>query len=103
MDSLLNTAPCGFFTFTDDGTIVEVNQTLADMLGYSRVEVAGWHVEKLLPPGGRIFYHTYLLPLLRIERAAEEIYIALRTKSGDERSEERRVGKECRSRWSPYH
>ena len=22
---------------------------------------------------------------------------------GDARSEERRVGKECRSRWSPYH
>ena len=22
---------------------------------------------------------------------------------GGERSEERRVGKECRSRWSPYH
>ena len=22
---------------------------------------------------------------------------------GDPRSEERRVGKECRSRWSPYH
>src|SRR2546422_2658765 len=34
---------------------------------------------------------------------------ALRTKAGIEaalekgRSEERRVGKECRSRWSPYH
>ena len=24
-------------------------------------------------------------------------------KIGEERSEERRVGKECRSRWSPYH
>ena len=24
-------------------------------------------------------------------------------KSDEERSEERRVGKECRSRWSPYH
>ena len=24
-------------------------------------------------------------------------------KSGKRRSEERRVGKECRSRWSPYH
>ena len=23
--------------------------------------------------------------------------------AGEERSEERRVGKECRSRWSPYH
>src|SRR3712207_265065 len=26
-----------------------------------------------------------------------------RLKEGDIRSEERRVGKECRSRWSPYH
>ena len=26
-----------------------------------------------------------------------------RRKSGGGRSEERRVGKECRSRWSPYH
>ena len=25
------------------------------------------------------------------------------TRDHDERSEERRVGKECRSRWSPYH
>ena len=24
-------------------------------------------------------------------------------KAGSDRSEERRVGKECRSRWSPYH
>ena len=24
-------------------------------------------------------------------------------RKGDDRSEERRVGKECRSRWSPYH
>ena len=29
------------------------------------------------------------------EKALEEKYA--------ERSEERRVGKECRSRWSPYH
>ena len=27
----------------------------------------------------------------------------LRRQNGRERSEERRVGKECRSRWSPYH
>src|SRR2546422_10745451 len=31
----------------------------------------------------------------RIERSA--------TNAGPWRSEERRVGKECRSRWSPYH
>ena len=27
----------------------------------------------------------------------------LYTRKNDIRSEERRVGKECRSRWSPYH
>ena len=29
--------------------------------------------------------------------------IVARHDAGAERSEERRVGKECRSRWSPYH
>ena len=33
-------------------------------------------------------------------KKAEEIKVE---KSDDSRSEERRVGKECRSRWSPYH
>ena len=30
-------------------------------------------------------------------------YLAHLAQRGDRRSEERRVGKECRSRWSPYH
>ena len=33
-------------------------------------------------------------------------FVSLRTKDpvkAAQRSEERRVGKECRSRWSPYH
>src|SRR3989440_11390775 len=29
--------------------------------------------------------------------------LLFRSESGNRRSEERRVGKECRSRWSPYH
>ena len=29
--------------------------------------------------------------------------VYLSTVDADGRSEERRVGKECRSRWSPYH
>ena len=78
----MNTAPAGFFAFADDGTIVEVNETLAEMLGYSRVELRGWHVEKIFPPGGRIFYHTYLFPLLKVQGRVEEVYAALRTKDG---------------------
>src|SRR2546427_10218438 len=30
-------------------------------------------------------------------------YFLCTSKESDTRSEERRVGKECRSRWSPYH
>src|SRR4051812_7774431 len=82
MRDLMNTAPCGFVAFGDDGTIAELNQTLAEMLGYSRVELLGWHVDKILPPGGRIFYHTYLFPLLKVQEIVEEIYLALRTKDG---------------------
>ena len=29
--------------------------------------------------------------------------LEIHTEAADLRSEERRVGKECRSRWSPYH
>ena len=32
-----------------------------------------------------------------------ELAERVRFENGDARSEERRVGKECRSRWSPYH
>ena len=32
-----------------------------------------------------------------------EIYALLGENGAGKRSEERRVGKECRSRWSPYH
>src|SRR2546422_587545 len=39
------------------------------------------------------FQHPHVLPLLDSGEASGFLY----------RSEERRVGKECRSRWSPYH
>src|SRR5215467_16082926 len=35
--------------------------------------------------------------------AYHRIVASLRALEADERSEERRVGKECRSRWWPYH
>src|SRR3990167_7344323 len=48
--------------------------------------------------------HSFLDPSPRLFTAA---YLFLIDKDGNRRSlirsEERRVGKECRSRWSPYH
>ena len=36
------------------------------------------------------------------EAVADSLAVAMEP-TMEERSEERRVGKECRSRWSPYH
>ena len=80
----MDTAPCGFVAFADDGTILEINHTLLDLLGHPKLDLLGWHVEKLFPPGGRIFYHTYLFPMLKVQGHVEEIYAALRTKDGVE-------------------
>src|SRR5689334_24516142 len=54
---------------------------------------------------------TCALPISkkRVTMSADIVVIAMyslmkkRANFIDERSEERRVGKECRSRWSPYH
>src|SRR2546422_6626772 len=45
-----------------------------------------------------------LLPLLeQVVRAGKPLLVIAEEVEGEARSEERRVGKECRSRWSPYH
>ena len=48
-----------------------------------------------------------ILNAVEVEMATDEEIEKLGLKKGyigpAERSEERRVGKECRSRWSPYH
>ena len=36
-------------------------------------------------------------------RAGLSTLVLEKLSAGGQRSEERRVGKECRSRWSPYH
>ncbi|HYI11594.1 MAG TPA: PAS domain-containing sensor histidine kinase [Thermoanaerobaculia bacterium] len=84
MDSLLNTAPCGFLAFADDGTVRAVNATLLELLGYGRFELEGWHIQAILSPGGRVFYQTHFYPLLKLNGRVDEIYLSLRTKSGED-------------------
>ena len=79
----LDTAPCGFFSFGQDGKLLDVNQTLLEQLGYARDEVVGQHVEMLMPVGARIFYQTHWFPLLRMQGSAQEVYLFFRAKSGE--------------------
>jgi PAS domain S-box-containing protein len=84
MDSLLNTAPCAFLAFADDGTVRAANATLLHLLGYGRVELEGRHIQTILSPGGRVFYQTHFYPLLKLNGRVDEIYLSLRTKGGED-------------------
>ncbi|MGH9457390.1 MAG: PAS domain-containing sensor histidine kinase [Thermoanaerobaculia bacterium] len=84
MNDLLNAAPCGFLSFGDDGIISIVNDGLLRLLGYGRGELEGTHVEGIFSTGGKVFYQTHLLPMIRLHGRIDEIYLALRAKDGEE-------------------
>src|SRR5688500_19459968 len=84
LEPLLDRAPCGFLSFAEDGTVTLANETLLEMLGYERDQLVGRHVERILTVGSRIFYQTHWFPLLRLHGRAEEIFLLLRSRSGEE-------------------
>ncbi|WNG50747.1 PAS domain-containing protein [Archangium minus] len=83
MDDLLSSAPCGLFSFTDDGSLVAVNETLLEVLGYARDELLGHHVELLLSLASRMFYETHFFPMIRMHGKAQEFSLSLRAKTGE--------------------
>ncbi|HVF70804.1 MAG TPA: ATP-binding protein [Chthoniobacterales bacterium] len=84
MEFSLDNAPCGVLIFTDDGHVASVNVTLCRLLGYEREELVGAHLQAIFSPGARVFYQTHLFPMLKLQGEVEEVYMALRAKSGEE-------------------
>jgi len=80
----LDDAPCGYLAFNDGGTLVAVNRTLRTMLGYERAELVGHSIETILPVGTRIFYHTHFFPLVRMHGHADEVFLLMRGKNGED-------------------
>lgn len=83
LDEILNTAPCGFLCFGDDGRIKAVNATLLQLLGYELSELQGQPIEAVLPLASRIFYQTQMVPLLKLNGKVEEIYLSIKAKQGN--------------------
>ena len=77
---------------------------LETMLAFRDKEAVFAAVSAALAPGGRFaFTLEEGEPLSDVERAAMPDADTVWLTPLADRSEERRVGKECRSRWSPYH
>ena len=87
-------------------------------LYYADCKICGKTVERLLYDlrhynqkcqHGKLLKNNHIIsPEIKNDSQYRRIYdmwrhMILRTKKEYWRSEERRVGKECRSRWSPYH
>ena len=89
-------------------TAIPVNQALSDA-GISAAELGMVLLVEGLKEGETgVFLETahpakFLETVESIIGEAVEIPAKLQEFMKGERSEERRVGKECRSRWSPYH
>lgn len=84
MDSFFDKAPCGFLSFSVDGTITLANARLHAMVGHELGSLVGVKFEKILTVGARVFYQTHLFPLVKLHGSADEIYLALRSKDGGE-------------------
>lgn len=81
LDEFYERAPCGYCSCLPDGTLIKVNQTLLDWLGYSRPElVAHLALQDLFTTGGRLHYETHCVPLLLLQGQVREISYLLRRK-----------------------
>ena len=70
---LYENAPCGYLSTLADGTIVKVNRTLCNWLGYGDQQVLRTRLRDLLSVGGQVFHDTHLEPLLRMQGAVREV------------------------------
>lgn len=74
---LYENAPMGYLSTVPDGRIVKVNRTFCEWIGRSADEVLGVRFQDLLSMGGRVYYETHLVPLLRMQGAVREIALDL--------------------------
>ena len=80
MHTPLDSAPCGYFSLSNKGIILEVNKTLLDMLGFEREELLQKHIETILSVTNKLFFHTYFSPHIELYGHVDEMYFSLRSK-----------------------
>ena len=82
--AMLDRAPCGFVSFGDDSRLMYLNSTLVERLGYSTADLVGRPLETLFGVGSRIFLQTHFLPLVKLHGRAQEVFLLLRTRQGED-------------------
>jgi sigma-B regulation protein RsbU (phosphoserine phosphatase) len=80
---LFDEAPCGLLVTALDGTILKVNATFCEWVGFAREELVGSkRVQDLFTVGGRIFHHTHWAPTLQMQGSLAEVKFDVRRRDG---------------------
>jgi len=88
---------------TDTGTQLNVNPgSHANTFSHTFTDY-GTHQELIAQWNGLAIDGNDSIPLVTVTATLPQDAVLLTMRIQVDRSEERRVGKECRSRWSPYH
>ncbi|MNS21939.1 Phosphoserine phosphatase RsbP [compost metagenome] len=84
MDERLNHAPCGYLSLSEDNTILTVNETLLQLLGFDLQGLRDCHIESILTRPSRILFQLYFMPLIKLNGKIEEMFLILQSASGAE-------------------
>ncbi|MGO4528609.1 diguanylate cyclase [Paenibacillus sp. 2TAF8] len=84
MDNQLDTAPCGYFSISDSGVILSINQTLLSMIGRERDELMGKHIESIMSVTNKVFFHTYFYPYIQLYGHVDEMYFSFRNRDQED-------------------
>lgn len=84
MSADFDALPGGYVCFRDDGVVLACNSTLASWLGYAKQEIVGKSIENLFTIATRIFYNTHFYPLVKLHAKADEIFLSLKTREGND-------------------
>jgi sigma-B regulation protein RsbU (phosphoserine phosphatase) len=63
--------------------VAYVNTFLCESLGFSRDELEGESLDKVLAVSSRILYQNHLYPMLYLRDEAKEIYMTLKLRIGE--------------------
>lgn len=84
MMDLLNVAPCGIFSFNDEGIIMQANENICAKVQISKEDLLGQKLNTIFTLPTLIFYQTHFYPLLKMQHSVDEIFVTLKSKEGKE-------------------
>lgn len=74
--------PCGCFVTDASRRLVFANRYIYEEFDWTREDILGESLEKLMPPASHLFCESYLYPLLSQTGRCEEIQLTFKTPSG---------------------